>query len=73
MTLHQQFYFTTGNFGVVHKARYTKDIEQHEVAIKTLKGYHSSYCVHIRYVYISQSLCTYLYTFICTGYVATYM
>ena len=37
--------FTTGNFGVVHKARYIKDIDQHEVAIKTLKG-HITYCVN---------------------------
>ena len=30
---------------MVHKARYTKDIDQHEVAIKTLKG-HITYCVN---------------------------
>ena len=59
------FYFTTGNFGVVHKARYTKDFEQHDVAIKTLKGYHSTYCV---YIHMHITILVYLYTFICTRY-----
>ena len=31
-------YFTTGNFGVVHEAYYTREDVQTKVAIKTLKG-----------------------------------
>ena len=31
-------FFTTGNFGVIYKAWYTKDDVKYKVAIKTLKG-----------------------------------
>ena len=43
-------FFSTGNFGVVHEAWYTKENIQYKVAIKTLKG--DCYITYIRTSYI---------------------